>query len=97
MAIKILKLTSIEDVIGDYEEKDGECTINKPAKIMMLPTEGGDIGMAMISWAPFSKDEDITIRKECILTVLNPSQDIKNEYNHQFGSGIVAPSKDLIV
>jgi len=97
MAIKILKLTSVEDIIGDYEEKDGECIINKPAKIIMFPSENSGMGMAIMPWVPFAKDEVVSIKKECIMVIMEPADDMKNEYSQRFGSGVITPSKSLIV
>ena len=98
MAIKILKLTSTEDIIGDYKEKDGKCFMNKPAKLAMFPTEDGGMGMALIPWIPFSNDEAVEIKKDCImLNSMEPSHEIRNEYNKRYGSGVITPTKDLIL
>ncbi len=102
MAIKILKLSSVEDIIGDYEkDENGRITIGKPAKLLMVPTEGGGIGVGLMPWVPFSNEEEIEIKAEFIMTApMEPSQDIRNEYSRQFGSGIVDTSpqaSDLIL
>ena len=97
MAIKILKLTSTEDIIGDYEEKDGKCIINKPSKIVMFPAENNGMGMAIMPWVPFSKDDVISIKKECIMAIMEPADDMRNEYSQRFGSGVVTPPTSLIV
>ena len=98
MAIKILKLISSEDIIGDYEERDSESiTIIKPAKLVMYPTDDGGVAIAIIPWAPFSDDKDIPIRKDCIIASMYPSDEIKNEYNERFGNGIVTPRSGGII
>jgi hypothetical protein len=101
MATKILKLTSIEDVIGDYEVRDGKCYISKPAKLVMYPTEQGGMQIAIMPWVPFSDDEEFEIKKECImLEPIEPSKDIRNEYSRRFGTGIVdttPAASDLIL
>jgi hypothetical protein len=101
MATKILKLTSVEDIIGDYEERDGKHFIGNPAKLIMVPTEGGGMGIALMPWIPFADDEKVEIKKECImLEPMEPSRDIRNEYSTRFGCGFVdtTPSaSDLIL
>ena len=98
MATKVLKLISVEDIIGDYEEKDGKCFISKPAKLIMVPTEDGGMGIGIMPWVPFTDDEKVEIKKECImLNPMEPSQGIRNEYNVRFGTGVTAPAHDLIL
>lgn len=101
MAIKILKLSSVEDIIGNYEERDGKCFIGKPAKLLMIPTESGGIGVGLIPWVPFSDDEEIEIKAEFIMTApIEPSQDIRNEYSQGFGTGVVdttPTARDIII
>ena len=100
MAIKILKLVSQEDIICDYEVmEDGSLSLLKPAKIMMFPTENGGMGMAIMPWVPFSDDPSITLKERSLLIEpMEPSIEMRNEYNQRFGSGIVTPKKgDLIL
>lgn len=101
MATKILKLMSGEDIIGDYEERDGKCFMGKPAKIIMYPTEQGGMTVAMISWTPYSDDEEVELRKESIATEpMEPATDIRNEYSRQFGTGVVdttPTASDIII
>jgi len=99
MATKVLKLTSQEDIIGDYEERDGKCFIGQPAKLIMMPTENGGMGMGIMPWVPYTDADEVEIKQECImLQPMEPAQDIRNEYSKRFGSGIVAPVPgDLIL
>ncbi len=97
MAVKILKLISSEDIIGEWEERDSESiTITKPAKLVMYPTDEGGVAMAIMPWVPYSDDKDIPIRNDCIIATLHPSDDVKNEYNERFGNGIVTPAGGII-
>jgi hypothetical protein len=90
MATKILKLTSVEDIIGDYEERDGKHFISNPAKLIMVPTEGGGMGIGIMPWIPFTDEDEVEIKAECImLQPMEPSTDIRNEYSKRFGSGFV--------
>lgn len=101
MATKILKLTSQEDIIGDYEVRDGKHFIGSPAKILMVPTQDGGMGMGIIPWIPFSDEKEVEIKAECImLQPMEPAKDIRNEYNQMFGCGVIdttPSSNDLIL
>jgi hypothetical protein len=63
----------------------------------MFPTENGGLGMAIMPWIPFSDDTEIEIKKEAILSIMNPSEDVRNEYSQRFGSGIVTPKKEILI
>ncbi len=90
MATKVLKLTSVEDIICDYEERDGKHFITKPAKLIMVPTEGGGMGIGIMPWIPFTDGDEAEIKAECImLQPMDPSTDIRNEYSKMFGSGFI--------
>jgi hypothetical protein len=98
MATKILKLSTAEDIIGDFcEVRDDKYIINKPAKIIMFPTETGGMGVALMSWVPFAEDKEIKIEKHCIVSVMEPTEEVKNEYSERFGSGLVTASQNLII
>ena len=98
MSLKVLKLTSGEEIIGDIEHgtKD-DIIIDTPAKLVMFPTEKDGIGMAIMVWLPYSNDKKVSIKKQFIMTKVKPSDEIANEYNNRFGSGIVTPTKEIIV
>ncbi len=101
MATKILKLISGEEVIGDYEERDGKHFIGKPAKLVLYPDGEGGLVPSIMPWIPFSDEDEVEIKAECImLRPMEPAQDIRNEYNQSFGSGFVdttPTARDIIV
>lgn len=99
MSVKIIKLTGGEDIIAGFEEKEDKVVLQNPAKIMLIPTddEGMGMGLALIPWLPYTDDKEIEIEKEFVITSVFPIQDILNEYNQQFGVGIVVPPKDIIL
>ena len=98
MAVKVLKLINGEDIIGDYEEKDGKFYISSPARLLQMPTEDGGMNMGIMPWIPFSKDTEVVIKPEnLIIDPMEAADDIRSEYNKRFGSGLDIPVKDLIL
>ena len=64
----------------------------------MIPTENGGVGIGIMPWIPFTDDDEVEIRGECLLLrPMEPSQDIRNEYSARFGSGVVTAGKGEII
>ncbi|MHA1470166.1 MAG: hypothetical protein ACTSSP_06335 [Candidatus Asgardarchaeia archaeon] len=97
MSIKILKLTSGEDIIGEieYGSKD-DIIVENPAKIVLFPAEEHGIGMALMVWLPYSNDKKVSIKNNFIMAKVKPTAEMINEYSSKFGSGIVTPTKEII-
>ena len=84
MNVKIVKLISGEELIGEFDEKSN--IITNP---VMIPVSDKSIGFG--PWMPYSEDKSFTLKEEHIQIIASPSKTISNEYNKAFGSGIVIP------
>ena len=85
MNVKIVKLISGEELIGEFNEKTN--TITNP--VVMVPVSDKSIGFS--PWMPYSEDKSFILKEEQIQIIATPSKVIANEYNKAFGSGIVIP------
>ena len=85
MNVKIIKLISGEELIGEFDEKTN--AITNP--VVMIPVSDKSIGFS--PWIPYSEDKSFNLKKEQIQIIATPSKVITNEYNKAFGSGIVIP------
>ena len=99
MSIKVLKLVTTEDVIGDYSFNDGKHVLSNPARIVMFPSEDGSgVGLALMPWLPFSGDKEVVIKENALVSEpVGAVEAVLNEYRSKFGSGIVTPKKGLII
>ncbi len=86
MNVKIVKMISGEELIGDYDEKTN--VIKNP--VVMIPVSKEQI--AFQPWLPYSEDKEFSLKESAINIVANPSTTIINEYNRVYGSGIVVPN-----
>ena len=94
MNVKLLRLKSGEDVIADVTLVDTEDTIKIENPAMLMPTgnsQGGHMQMGFGPWAPFSDDKEFEIPRDWLVYITKPNQDLLNQYNSVFGSGIVVP------
>ena len=94
-SIVIFKLVSGEEMIGEVFNPLGDCVqIKNPAVVMMQRTESG-VGVALMPYMPYC-DGNVHFYNSSIVAEGTPSQNMVNEYNRIFGSGIqVAPASAL--
>ena len=90
MNIKIVRLITAEELIGDWNRETN--TISNP--VVMVPVSKEQIGFT--PWIPYAQEEDIKLKEEHILSVLTPDTKLANEYNKVYGSGLVLPQDNLI-
>ena len=94
MAVKLLRLKSGEDIVGDVVlGKIGQnITIENPAMLMpMSDGRGNQVQVGLAPWMPFSSEKRFDVPGDWVLLLTEPAQDIVNNYNQAFGSGIVVP------
>ena len=95
MNIKLLKLKSGEDLIGEVLKENAEyITVGAPAVLMPVGGEGGAVQMGLAPWVPFSSAKSFEITRDWVVLITDPAVDIVNNYNQIFGSGIVVPRVD---
>ena len=86
--VKIMKLVSGDEIISDIEIEGDKITLNKPAKLLMFPTEDGGMGTGLMPWNPYSDENEFEINKSHVIIFIDPTTELRNGYSTQFGSGI---------
>jgi len=90
--IKVLKLTTGEDIIADVEVSENTYTLKQSIRLLLTP-EGG---VVMMPYAPFLSTDTVDIKDELVVFSGEPEPKLKNSYNSKFGNGIVtAGAADL--
>ena len=90
MNIKIVRIVSGEELIGDWNKETN--TITNP--VVMIPIAKDQLGFQ--PWIPYSEEEEMTFKEQHIVVVLTPDNKLQNEYNRVFGSGLVVPEDKII-
>jgi len=95
--VKIFKLTTSEEVIGFCTRKDSKVYIDKPCAIMLISSKStpDKHSMALIPYAAYTKDHKIEIDESQIVWEADLEDDILNQYNSIFGSGIQIVSGEI--
>lgn len=96
MSIQVIKLNCGDEVIGDMRMDGDKLVVEKPARVMLVPVEGG-AGFALMPWFPYAEDKEYFINGNAIITRFNPTEDLTNEYRKNFGSGLDIPTTPQII
>ena len=94
--VKILRLTTGEDVIAKVGENDQGVSLNKA--FVIIPQQigpGKPIQLMMSLYNAFGKDETVTLSKDKIVFMTNPKDDILKSYEANT-SRIITPKPGLI-
>lgn len=88
--IKIAKLVTSEEVVGDYTDNGDTYTVKNTCAIAYVPSrdQPGQQGLGLIPYAAYTKDHEITIAKEKVVWIEELVDEVYNQYNKIFGSGI---------
>ena len=95
MAVKLLRLKSGENIVGEVIKENQEIIIiSNPAMLMPVshtPGRQDQIQIGLAPWIPFSVEKEFKLPRDWVLLTTEPAQDIVNNYNQVFGTGIVVP------
>jgi|TARA_R100000458_G_scaffold59854_1_gene72229 hypothetical protein len=92
--VKIIRLTSGEELIAKVEETDTHVKLNKPA--ILIPA--GKDQLAFGQWLPYANlKEGIEISKKYVVFNVSPIDEMASQYEEAFGSGLVVPKKSGVI
>jgi hypothetical protein len=93
--VKAVKLLTGEEIIAEIlEENSSIVKIQNPlALIAQRGQQGPTLGL--MPWMPYLKGE-LKLSQSAIVLVEEVDEELKNEYNRIFGTGLLVPSKQLI-
>ena len=91
--IKLLRLTSGEEIIAEISHELNNTVIVYDA-IIMIPAGEGKIGI--MPWMPYTRAKDgLVLRKEDIMFIIDPVQDLVDQFKSA-RSGIVTPPRGVL-
>jgi len=95
--VKIMRLSTGEDIIGKVIETNVEKTkLNKV--FVIIPHQQGPgkpVQLMMTLYSPYSKNDDIEIKSQNIISMVEPKDEILKSYQ-QNTSSILTPRSELI-
>lgn len=92
--IKIVKLISGEEVIGEVTETNDSITIKKPCVLQIVPsrTNPEQPAMGLFPYASYVDNHTITLKEQNVVWKEDPVKELYNQYNSIFGNGLVVAS-----
>lgn len=94
MNVKVFRLNSGEEILSRFEEQDTCFILKDPA--ILVPVGHGQIGM--MPWMIYTKaSKGVTIPKSFVAFVVEPIEDLKEQYDSSLNKGIVAPTNKMNV
>ena len=90
MNVKIVRLISGEELIGDWDEEK-KIIINP---VVMFPIAKAQLGFQ--PWIPYAEEEEVPLKEQHIVVVLTPDTKLQNEYSRVYGSGLIVPEENII-
>ena len=95
--VKIMRLSTGEDIIGKVIDTNTEKTkLNKV--FVIIPHQQGPgkpVQLMMTLYSPYSKSDDIEIKTQNIISIVDPKDEILKSYQ-QNTSSILTPRSELI-
>ena len=91
--VKVIRMTTGEDVIAKVGENDGGISLNKP--FVIIPQQlgpGKPVQLMMSLYNAFGKSDTITIDQDKVVFMTDPKDDIKSNYEANTSKIITKPS-----
>ena len=102
MNIRGIKLVTGEEIICDLEiTVDQMFKLKNPVQIRIIPPQmpGAQPSMGFVPFPAFAeqrKDSEVVVDVMHVVYTYEPAEEIAQNYNQTFGSGIITPTKKLI-
>jgi hypothetical protein len=95
--IEVIKLVTGEEIVGDTKYEQNKVIVKKPCAVMLVNSKStpDQHSMALIPYAGYTKDHIIHIDKRSIVWNAELQDDVYNQYNAIFGTGIQIVSGDV--
>lgn len=95
--IKLIKLITGEEVIGDVTYHDDYVLMDKPCAIMLLGSRStpDQQSLGLVPYAGYAKEHSIKVKKTSVVWEAELADEVFNQYNSIFGTGIQIVSNQL--
>ena len=97
--VKVIMMTSGLEIVSEViEENVTQIVMKSPAIIMQQPDPSGTkVSVGLAPFAPYTeKDNAVELNRQAIACIMEPTENLTNEYNRIYGSGIVTQKSKLI-
>lgn len=97
-SLRILKLITTEELVGEVEEeKESSIRIKNPCLLSIGMSSTGKASLQMTPYLLFSEQKVVEFKKEHVLCNVSVATEIQNKYNEIYGTGIVVAKNQSII
>lgn len=97
MSIQAIRLTNGDEIVGEISAETGtKTTIEKPARIIVMPAETGGVQIGLMPWTAYAKEDEFTLNNATIICIFEVTESLESEYRKNFGSGLDIPTHNII-
>jgi hypothetical protein len=89
MSLKLVTFKTNHTIMASVEVKEHQVELKEPVQVVVQPTKEGPT-IAFVPFLEFCEEfkSGIKISLEDVLCITEPVTELRNQYNHIFGSGI---------
>ena len=99
MNVKLLRLTTGEDLIGDLKaSSEVGHTIENPCIVYLSQNPenpNGPANLGMTRWMPYAENKEFLIDAKFVVTIAHPVEELAKQYDGVFGAGLILPKAGL--
>ena len=90
--VKILRLSTGEDIIATVSDNDQGVGLTK--SFVIIPQQQGPgkpVQLMMTLYSPYSKSDDVEIKSQSIISMVDPKEEILKSYQQNTSSILTSP------
>lgn len=92
MNVKVFRLNSGEEILSRFEDQGDTWLLKDPS--ILVPVGQGQIGL--MPWMMYTKAaKGISISKSFVAFVVDPLEELKDQYDSSLNKGIVTPNSSV--
>ena len=101
MTIKLITFKTNHTIMGEITEQTDSIKVKHPVQVVSVPPRSAN-DPGSVAFSPFIEYAEefktgFVIDNDDILIISTPVEELQNQYNQIFGSGIVVPPKKSII
>jgi len=96
MEVKLIRMSTGEDLIAEIVDKTNHLTIKNPCLVLIRPTESGTASVNITHWVPYAAEKDFELNFEHVIFMIEPADDLLQNYKAVF-SPLIMPKKPTLV
>ena len=96
MEVKLIRMSTGEDLIAEIVDKTTHLSIKNPCLVLIRPTESGTASVNITHWVPYSAEKDFELNFDHVIFMIEPAEDLLQNYKAAF-STLIVPKKPTLV